>query len=66
MKNTYKLIWSDEAISNLKGIIDYLRDVGKAKEVHFRVGCPPILSPCFYGIDMSTITELVASKYIIC
>jgi plasmid stabilization system protein ParE len=24
MKNTYKLIWSDEALNNLKGIIDYL------------------------------------------
>jgi len=24
MKNTYKLIWSDEALTNLKGIIDYL------------------------------------------
>ena len=24
MKNTYKLIWSDEALNNLKGIINYL------------------------------------------
>jgi plasmid stabilization system protein ParE len=24
MKNTYKLIWSDEALNNLKDIIDYL------------------------------------------
>lgn len=26
MKNTYKLIWSDEALNNLKGIINYLEN----------------------------------------
>lgn len=24
MRNTYKLIWSDEALQNLKGIVEYL------------------------------------------
>jgi len=31
--------------------------------VHVRVACPPILAPCFYGIDMSTIDELFAPKF---
>lgn len=33
MKNTYKLIWSDEALSNLKGIIDYLEDRWTIREI---------------------------------
>ena len=33
---------------------------GGAKEIHVRVACPPIIAPCFYGIDMSTVTELFA------
>ena len=28
-----------------------------------RVACPPIIAPCFYGIDMSTIGELFAPKF---
>ena len=27
-----------------------VRDAG-AKEVHMRIGCPPTISPCFYGVD---------------
>jgi amidophosphoribosyltransferase len=37
-----------------------LRNAG-AKEVHFRVSSPPITSPCYYGIDMPTKKELIAS-----
>ncbi|MBN3041236.1 MAG: amidophosphoribosyltransferase [Candidatus Omnitrophica bacterium] len=38
-----------------------LRDAG-AKEVHMGVSCPPIISPCFYGIDFPTRKELIASN----
>jgi amidophosphoribosyltransferase len=31
-----------------------------AEEVHVRVSSPPIVSPCFYGIDMATEEELIA------
>jgi amidophosphoribosyltransferase len=41
-------------------IVNMLRSSG-AKEVHFRVGSPPIISPCYFGIDMSTREELIAS-----
>lgn len=33
MENTYKLIWSNEALSNLKNIIDYLEDRWTTKEI---------------------------------
>jgi amidophosphoribosyltransferase len=33
-----------------------------AKEVHVRVSSPPIKYPCFYGIDMATREELLASN----
>jgi amidophosphoribosyltransferase len=36
--------------------------LGQPLEIHVRVACPPIVSPCFYGIDMSTISELFAPK----
>ena len=42
-------------------IVDMVRSAG-AKEVHFRVGSPPIISPCYFGIDMSTREELIASS----
>jgi amidophosphoribosyltransferase len=41
-------------------IIRLLKDSG-AEEVHMRVGCPPISSPCRLGIDMPTKEELAAS-----
>ncbi|MFW6369886.1 MAG: type II toxin-antitoxin system RelE/ParE family toxin [Bacteroidota bacterium] len=33
MRNTYKLIWSDEALNNLKGIIDYLENRWSEREI---------------------------------
>ncbi len=44
-------------------LLDRIRTVGGAKEIHVRVACPPIVAPCFYGIDMSTIDQLIAPKY---
>jgi len=41
-----------------------LRERGHAKEVHVRVACPPIIAPCFYGIDMSTVDELFATQFL--
>jgi len=49
--------------TTMRVLIDKIRNVGKAKEIHVRVACPPIIAPCFYGIDMSTIGELFAPHF---
>lgn len=49
--------------TTLKSLLHHLKDLGGAKEVHVRVACPPIIAPCFYGIDMSTVDELFAPKH---
>jgi amidophosphoribosyltransferase len=41
--------------------INAMREAG-AKEVHMRVSCPPLVSPCFFGIDFPTSRELIASS----
>jgi amidophosphoribosyltransferase len=49
--------------TTLQSLLHLLRERGGAKEIHVRVACPPIVAPCFYGIDMSTVGELFAPKY---
>ena len=43
-----------------RGKIRAIREAG-AKEIHMRVGCPPIRFPCFYGVDFPTKAELLAN-----
>ncbi|SLM48622.1 Amidophosphoribosyltransferase [Nitrospira japonica] len=43
-------------------IVKMIRQAG-AKEVHVRISSPPIISPCFYGIDTPTKKELIASSH---
>jgi amidophosphoribosyltransferase len=43
-------------------IVKMIRHAG-AKEVHMRISSPPIVSPCFYGIDTPTKKELIASSH---
>ncbi len=49
--------------TTMRSLLHLLRGAG-AKEVHVRVACPPIMAPCYYGIDMSTIEELFAPRYV--
>jgi amidophosphoribosyltransferase len=45
-------------------IVKILRQ-GGAREVHMRISSPPIVSPCFYGIDTPTKRELIGSSHTI-
>lgn len=50
--------------TTLRALLGQLRHRGGAKEIHVRVACPPIVAPCFYGIDMSTLGELFAPSFV--
>ncbi len=49
--------------TTLRALTRQLRQRGGARQVHVRVACPPIVAPCFYGIDMSTLGELFAPRF---
>ncbi|MFN5289872.1 MAG: amidophosphoribosyltransferase [Planctomycetia bacterium] len=50
--------------TTMKALIADMKNRGGAKEIHVRVACPPIIAPCFYGIDMSTVKELFAPRFL--
>jgi amidophosphoribosyltransferase len=41
-------------------IVNIVRSAG-AKEIHMRITAPPLIAPCYYGIDIPTRRELIAS-----
>ncbi len=47
--------------TTLKQLVRMLRKAG-AKEIHVRVSSPPIISPCYYGMDFPTKRELIAAN----
>src|SRR5699024_4951855 len=60
-----KVVMIDDSIvrgTTSKRIVRLLKEAG-AKEVHVRIASPTIVSPCYYGIDMSTKEELIAANY---
>ncbi len=46
--------------TTLRNLVRLIRSAGAA-EVHVRVSSPPIVCPCFFGIDMSKKSELIAA-----
>jgi amidophosphoribosyltransferase len=59
-----KIILVDDSIvrgTTSKKIVKLLKENG-AKKVFFLSTCPPIISPCFYGVDMPSSKELIASR----
>jgi amidophosphoribosyltransferase len=58
-----RLVVVDDSIvrgTTTRQIVRTLREAGAA-QVHLRIVSPPVRWPCFYGIDMSTRKELIAS-----
>lgn len=44
-----------------RSLVKFIRAAG-AREVHLRIGSPPVRFPCFYGIDMPSRDELVGAR----
>jgi amidophosphoribosyltransferase len=58
-----RLVVVDDSIvrgSTTRQIVQMLFDAGAA-EVHVRVSSPPVVSPCFYGIDLASEDEMIAA-----
>ena len=59
-----KIVLVDDSIvrgTTLKKLVNLVRSAEPA-EIHLRISSPPIICPCFYGIDMPTKEELIASS----
>jgi len=48
--------------NTLTTVIKKLRENG-AKSVHIRITSPPVRFPCYFGVDIPSQEELIASKY---
>jgi len=46
--------------NTMRALVQMLGAAGAA-EVHVRISSPPVVSPCFYGIDMADEAELAAA-----
>jgi amidophosphoribosyltransferase len=46
--------------NTMRALVEMLLDAGAA-EVHVRISSPPVVSPCYYGIDMADGAELAAA-----
>jgi amidophosphoribosyltransferase len=58
-----RIVAVDDSIvrgSTMRQLVQMLFDAGAA-EVHVRISSPPVVSPCFYGIDMADEDELAAA-----
>ena len=59
-----RLIVVDDSIvrgNTQRQVVSMLREAGAA-EVHVRISSPPVLWPCFFGIDFATRAELIAAS----
>jgi amidophosphoribosyltransferase len=59
-----KIVVVDDSIvrgTTMKKIVQLIKTAEPA-QIHLRISSPPIISPCFYGIDMPTKRELVGSE----
>lgn len=59
-----RLILVDDSIvrgTTMRKIVRMLRQAG-ARAIHLRISSPPIVSPCFYGMDFPKEDELIAAK----
>jgi amidophosphoribosyltransferase len=59
-----RVILIDDSIvrgTTSRKIVRLIRDAG-AREVHMRISCPPTISPCYYGVDTPTRSQLIGAN----
>lgn len=59
-----RVILVDDSIvrgTTSRKIVRMVRSAG-AREVHLRISCPPTISPCYYGVDTPSESELIAAN----
>jgi len=57
-----RVVLLDDSIvrgTNIRKLVRGLKNAG-AKEIHVRIGCPPLIAPCYLGIDMRSRKEFIA------
>jgi len=57
-----RVVFVDDSIvrgTNIRKLIMGAKEAG-AKEIHIRIGCPPLIAPCYLGIDMRSRKEFLA------
>ena len=60
-----KIILIDDSIvrgTTSKQLLNLVKEANPA-EIHFLIGCPPVMAPCYYGVAMATKKELIAANY---
>jgi len=60
-----KVIIVDDSVvrgTTSKQLVKLIKEAGP-KEVHFRISCPPIKFPCYYGMDFPSSKELIANRF---
>ena len=59
-----RIVLIDDSIvrgTTSKKIVEMLKAAG-AKEVHMRISSPPVISPCYFGIDTASHEQLIGAK----
>jgi amidophosphoribosyltransferase len=49
--------------NTMQALVQQLRGVGGVAEINLRLAAPPIMAPCFYGIDFQTLKELFVRRF---
>lgn len=57
-----RVVLVDDSIvrgTNIRKLVNGIKNAG-ARQVHVRIGCPPLIAPCYLGIDMRSKKEFIA------
>ncbi|PIW69424.1 MAG: amidophosphoribosyltransferase [Ignavibacteriales bacterium CG12_big_fil_rev_8_21_14_0_65_30_8] len=63
LENRTVVIVDDSVVrgTTSKQLVKLIR-TANPKEIHFRISSPPIMHPCYYGMDFPSRNELIANK----